>query len=113
MKINVDKEIFDYLINDLCLLFEQKGNIIDQNQVNIILPQSNILKEIIETKDLTDILCDIFSDENIDLNILFDKKKKKLIDDIEYLDAIVNTLNEEVDFLSTEMDELESKISNN
>jgi hypothetical protein len=34
MKINVDKEIFDYLINDLCMLFKQKGDIIDHNQVN-------------------------------------------------------------------------------
>lgn len=61
---------------------------------------------------MTDILGDIFTDENIDLNILFDKKKKKMIDDIEYLDVIVNTLNEEVDLLSTEMDELEGKINN-
>jgi hypothetical protein len=70
------------------------------------------MKEIVETKDLTDILCDIFTDENMDLNILFDKKKKKLIDDVEYLDVIVNTLNEEVDTLSEQMDELEKIISN-
>ncbi len=40
MKINFDKEIFDYLINDLCTLFKEKGDIIDQNQVEVI----NIVK---------------------------------------------------------------------
>jgi hypothetical protein len=33
MNINFDKEIFDYLINDLTTLFKEKGDIIDQNQV--------------------------------------------------------------------------------
>jgi hypothetical protein len=34
MKINFDVEIFDYLMNDLCLLFKEKQNIIDTNQVS-------------------------------------------------------------------------------
>jgi hypothetical protein len=33
MKISFDKEIFDYLISDLCMLFKEKGDTIDQNQV--------------------------------------------------------------------------------
>jgi hypothetical protein len=40
MKISFDKEIFDYLINDLCMLFKEKGDIIDQNQVIV----NNIVK---------------------------------------------------------------------
>jgi hypothetical protein len=33
MKINFDIEIFDYLMNDLSMLFKQKQDLIDNNQV--------------------------------------------------------------------------------
>jgi hypothetical protein len=43
----------------------------------------------------------------MDQNIKFDKKKKNLLDDIDYLDVLVNTLNDEVNIVSNQLDELE------
>ena len=31
--MNFDKEVLDYLLNDLCLIFKEKQDIIDSNQV--------------------------------------------------------------------------------
>ena len=35
MKISFDSEVMDYLINDLTMIFREKQNLIDQNQVKL------------------------------------------------------------------------------
>ena len=65
----------------------------------------------VQSKDLTDILCDIFTDQNMELNINFEKKKKKLLNEIDYLDVLVNTLNNEVDMLSAQVNKIQDKLN--
>ena len=68
------------------------------------------MKEIQESKDLINILADIHNDSTFNYALEFNKKQIKLMNEVDYLEVVVNTLNTEADNLIALMDKIESKI---
>lgn len=69
------------------------------------------MKEIIETKDLIGVFSDIHTDNTLHYNLEFTKKQKKLMNEVDYLEVVVNTLNMEADNLIALMDKIEGKLN--
>jgi hypothetical protein len=65
-----------------------------------------------DTKDLVSILWDIQNDPSYNYNMDFYRKQKKIMNEIDYLEVIVNTLDTEADNLLSLLDNIENKIHN-
>jgi peptidoglycan hydrolase CwlO-like protein len=68
------------------------------------------MKEIQDSRDLINILSDIHSDSTFNYNLEFKKKQKKLMNEVDYLEVIVNSLNQEADNLTALIDKIEGKL---
>ena len=64
-----------------------------------------------ETKDLISLLYDMQSNATYNYNVDFLNKQKKFMNDVDYLDVIVNAISSEVENLISSMDTLEEKLS--
>lgn len=63
-----------------------------------------------ETKELIALLYDMQNAATYNNNVDFINKQKKIMNDVDYLDVIVNALNSEVDNLISSMDTIEEKL---
>jgi hypothetical protein len=103
LKVNFDAEVLNYLVNDLSEIFKEKQALIDFNQ-------SFIMKEVHDTKELTSILAKMNEDNTFQYDIDFSIKEKRVMNDIDYLDILVNSLNDELDSLIKMTDDIEKKL---
>lgn len=68
------------------------------------------MKEISETKDLVTIVSEMYSSGTSEFNMECYIKEKKAINDIDYLDVVVDSLSSEVDKMASELDDLEAML---
>ena len=102
MKVGFDKEVLDYLFNDMTAVFKEKSSIIDQNQ-----------KELIDKINQTHEYIGIFHELNRKTYEGFTnyKKQKELMEQIDYLDIYINSLSVQADHLLEEINLVEKKIN--
>lgn len=118
MKVNFDKEAIDYLVNDMTYVFRERQYSVDSNQVFLLIYkwilfyflQEKIIKNIEEGKELVNIFSEVNNEKSILGNIEFNNNKKKMMNEIDYIDVLVNALNTEADDLINQIDNIEKFI---
>ena len=118
MKVNFDKEAIDYLVNDMTYVFRERQYSVDSNQVFLLIYkwilfyflQEKIIKNIEEGRELVNIFSEVNNEKSILGNIEFNNNKKKMINEIDYIDVLVNALNKEADDLMNQIDHIEKFI---
>ena len=118
MKVNFDKEAIDYLVNDMTYVFRERQYSVDSNQVFLLIYkwilfyflQEKIIKNIEEGKELVNIFSEVNNEKSILGNIEFNNNKKKMMNEIDYIDVLVNALNTEADDLINQIENIEKFI---
>ena len=103
MKVCFDKDAIEYLFNEMTNLFQEKANIIDKNQ-------KELLQQINNTHER--IGCLYEQNKNTDESLTNYKKQEALIEQIDYLELYINSISVQADQLLEEVNLLEKKINN-
>lgn len=102
MKINVDKDIVNYLFDDLNNIFKEKNAIISENQSELltkIQDSSNLITYFYESNRSTDENLTIFTKEN------------ELMNQIDNLEKYIDSLSLQTEELEKDLTEIESKLN--
>lgn len=102
MKVGFDKEVLDYLFNDMTTIFKEKSSNIDQNQKELI-------DKIKQTHEYIEVLHEL--NRKTDEGFSNYQKQKELMDQIDYLDIYINSLSVQADNLLEEINMMKNKIN--
>lgn len=100
MKVGFDKEVFDFLFNDLEMIFYKRSIIFNDNQKTLI-EEIEKSKELISAYSLLQRNTNSFDDY---------KKEDEIIKDIDKLKLLINSIDQETDILLNKVNRLEEKI---
>lgn len=103
MKVGFDKDVLEYLFNDMTTVFKEKSNIIDQNQKELI-------EQINQTHEFITVLYEL--NRKTDESLTNHNKQVDLMNQIDYLDLYINSLSVQADQLLEEINLIEKKMNN-
>ncbi len=70
-------------------------------------------KSINETKELVNLLGKMYNEDTVSFNVDHSNKQKKLMNEVDNLEVIINVLNQEVDSLIGMAEKINKKLENN